>query len=62
MGQWKAFWNLLGLTQKVKAKVDFFLNATADVSEYRPADIGWTPDGGMTEGLTRRREAAKGLG
>jgi outer membrane receptor for Fe3+-dicitrate len=24
MGQWKAFWNLLGFTQKVKAKVDFF--------------------------------------
>jgi hypothetical protein len=33
MGQWKAFWNLLGFTQKVKAKVDFFfLNAAADVS------------------------------
>jgi hypothetical protein len=24
MGQWKAFWNVLGFTQKVKAKVDFF--------------------------------------
>jgi hypothetical protein len=24
MGQWKAFWNLLGFTQKVKAIVDFF--------------------------------------
>jgi hypothetical protein len=32
MGQWKAFWNLLGFTQTVKAKVDFFLNAAADVS------------------------------
>jgi hypothetical protein len=32
MGQGKAFWNLLGFTQKVKAKVDFFLNAAADVS------------------------------
>jgi hypothetical protein len=32
MGQWKAFWNLLGFTQKVKAKVDFFLNAATDVS------------------------------
>jgi hypothetical protein len=27
MGQWKAFWNLLGFTWRVKAKVDFFLNA-----------------------------------
>jgi hypothetical protein len=32
MGQWKAFWNLLGFTQRVKAKVDFSLNAAADVS------------------------------
>jgi hypothetical protein len=32
MGQWKAFWNLLGFTQKVKAKVDFFLNAATGVS------------------------------
>jgi hypothetical protein len=62
MGQWKAFWNLLGFTQKVKAIVDFFLNAAADVSGEMPADIGWTPDGGMAEGLTRRREAAKGWG
>jgi hypothetical protein len=32
MGQWKAFWNLLGFTQGVKAKVDFGGNAAADVS------------------------------
>jgi hypothetical protein len=33
MGPWKGFWNLLGFTQKVKAKVDFlFLNAATDVS------------------------------
>jgi hypothetical protein len=32
MGQWKAFWNLLGFTQRVNAKVDFDLNAAADVS------------------------------
>jgi hypothetical protein len=32
MWQWKAFWNLLGFTQRVKAKVDFSLNAAADVS------------------------------
>jgi hypothetical protein len=31
MGQWKAFWNLLGFTQRVKAKVDFGGNAAADV-------------------------------
>jgi hypothetical protein len=24
MDQWKSFWKLLGFTQKVKAKVDFF--------------------------------------
>jgi hypothetical protein len=32
MGQSKVFWNLPGFTQKEKAKVDFFLNAAADVS------------------------------
>jgi hypothetical protein len=40
MGQWKAFWNLPGFTQKVKAKVDFGGNAAADVSGEKPADIG----------------------
>jgi hypothetical protein len=25
-GQWKAFWNLLGFTQWMKAKVDFSLS------------------------------------
>jgi hypothetical protein len=31
MGQWKAFWNLLGFTQRVSAQVDFCWNAAADV-------------------------------
>jgi hypothetical protein len=31
MGQWKAFWNLLGFTQRVCAQVDFCWNAAADV-------------------------------
>jgi hypothetical protein len=59
MGPWKGFWNLLGFTQGVKAKVDFGWNAVADVSGEKPADIGWTPDGGFAEGShakTRRRE------
>jgi hypothetical protein len=40
MGQWKAFWNLLGFTWREKAKVDFGGNAAADVSGEKPADIG----------------------
>jgi hypothetical protein len=32
MGKWKGFWNLPGFTWRVKAKVDFSLNAAADVS------------------------------
>jgi hypothetical protein len=59
MGPWKGFWNLLGFTWRVKAKVDFGGNAAADVSGEKPADIGWTSDGGFAEGShakTRRRE------
>jgi hypothetical protein len=62
MGRWKGFWNVPGFTWRVKAKVGFGGNAEADVSGEKPADIGWTPDVGMAEGLTRRREAAKGWG
>jgi hypothetical protein len=40
MGRWKAFWNLQGFTQRVKAKVDFGLNAAADVSGWKPVEIG----------------------
>jgi hypothetical protein len=50
MGTWKGFWNLLGFTCRVKAKVDFGGNAAVDVSGEKPADIGWTPDGGMAKG------------
>jgi hypothetical protein len=59
MGQWKAFWNLLGFIKRVKANVDFGGNAAADVSGEKPADIGQTSDGGLAEGShakTRRRE------
>jgi hypothetical protein len=59
MGPWKGFWNLLGFTWRVKAKVDFGGNAATDISGVKPADIGWTPDGGVAEGShakTRRRE------
>jgi hypothetical protein len=59
MGPWKGFWNLPGFTWRVKAKVDFALNAVADVSGEKPADIVWTSDGGLAEGShakTRRRE------
>jgi hypothetical protein len=59
MGQWKRFWSLPGFIWRVKAKVDFGGNAAADVSRERPEDIGWMPDGGLAEGLTRRREGAK---
>jgi hypothetical protein len=58
MGPWKRFWNLLGFTQGVNAKVDFGWNAAADVSGEKPADIAWTPDAGLAEGShakTRRK-------
>jgi hypothetical protein len=50
---------LLGFTQRVKAKVDFGGNAVADVSGEKPADVGWTSNGGLAEGShakTRKRE------
>jgi hypothetical protein len=59
MGRWKGLWNLPGFTWRVKANLDFGGNAAADVSGEKPADIGWTPDGGFAEGShakTRRRE------
>jgi hypothetical protein len=40
MGRWKAFWNLQGFTRRVKAKVDFGLHAAADVSGWKPVEIG----------------------
>jgi hypothetical protein len=40
MGPWRGFWNLPGFTWRVKANVDFALNAVADVSGEKPADIG----------------------
>jgi hypothetical protein len=32
IGQWQAFWNLPGFTQRVKAKMDFGGNAAAELS------------------------------
>jgi hypothetical protein len=40
MGQWEASWSLPGFTWRVNAKGDFDLNAVADVSGEKPADIG----------------------
>jgi hypothetical protein len=40
MGPWRGFWDMSGFTWRVKAKVDFALNAVADVSGEKPADIG----------------------
>jgi hypothetical protein len=62
MGPWKGFWNLPGFTWRMKAKVDFGGNAAADVSGEKPADIVWTPDGGLSEGSHAKTRRRGGLG
>jgi hypothetical protein len=65
MGRWKGLWNLPGSTWKVKANVDGCGNALSDVSGWKPADISWTPNGGLAEGShakTRRREEKEARG
>jgi hypothetical protein len=50
---------LAGLHLEGESESGFRLNAVADVSGEKPADIIWTSDGGLAEGShakTRRRE------
>jgi hypothetical protein len=61
MGQWKAFWNLLGFTQRVSAQVDFCWNAAADVCNVDGVSREDAKARRRERGkrLTRRREDAK---